>query len=68
MASSKKGISSHQLHRTLEITYKSASFLTHRIREAMKELNIEKLLSAYIKEISISFYFASFSFFDISYK
>lgn len=37
MASSKKGISSHQLHRTLGITYKSAWFLAHRIREAMSE-------------------------------
>ena len=36
LASSKKGISSHQLHRTLQITYKSAWFLSHRIREAMK--------------------------------
>jgi hypothetical protein len=36
MASSKKGISAHQLHRTLNITYKSAWFLCHRIREAMR--------------------------------
>jgi transposase-like protein len=36
MAASKKGISSHQLHRMLDITYKSAWFMTHRIREAMK--------------------------------
>jgi transposase-like protein len=35
MASSKKGISAHQLHRMLGITYKSAWFLAHRIREAM---------------------------------
>lgn len=35
MASSKKGMSAHQLHRTLEITYKSAWFLAHRIRLAM---------------------------------
>jgi transposase-like protein len=35
MTSSKKGISAHQLHRILEITYKSAWFLAHRIREAM---------------------------------
>lgn len=35
MASSKKGISSHQLHRNLGITYKSAWFLAMRIREAM---------------------------------
>jgi transposase-like protein len=37
MASSKKGISAHQLHRTLGITYKSAWFLAHRIREAMND-------------------------------
>jgi transposase-like protein len=36
MTSSKKGISAHQVHRTLEITYKSAWFLCHRIREAMR--------------------------------
>jgi transposase-like protein len=36
MVSSKKGVSSHQLHRTLEITYKSAWFLSDRIREAMR--------------------------------
>ena len=36
MVSSKKGISAHQLHRVLEITYKSAWFLSHRIREAMR--------------------------------
>src|SRR5580658_7735488 len=33
---SKKGCSSHQLHRILGITYKSAWFLSHRIREAMR--------------------------------
>jgi ISXO2-like transposase domain len=37
MCASKKGISAHQLHRTLEITYKSASFMAHRIRETMKD-------------------------------
>lgn len=36
MTSSKKGISAHQLHRVLEITYKAAWFLAHRIREAMR--------------------------------
>jgi transposase-like protein len=39
MASSKKGVSAHQLHRTLGITYKSAWFLGHRIREAMTDTN-----------------------------
>lgn len=37
MTSSKMGVSAHQLHRRLEITYKSAWFLAHRIREAMRE-------------------------------
>jgi transposase-like protein len=35
MASSKKGFSAHQLHRTLGVTYKTAWFMAHRIREAM---------------------------------
>lgn len=35
MAASKKGMSAHQLHRMLGITYKSAWFMAHRIREAM---------------------------------
>lgn len=35
MSASKTGISAHQLHRMLEITYKSAWFMCHRIREAM---------------------------------
>jgi transposase-like protein len=35
MASSKKGMSAHQLHRMLGVTYKTAWFLAHRIREAM---------------------------------
>jgi len=36
MTASKKGISSHQLHRTLGVTYKTAWFMEHRIREAMR--------------------------------
>lgn len=36
MCSSKKAMSSHQIHRMLGVTYKSAWFMTHRIREAMK--------------------------------
>jgi hypothetical protein len=36
MCSSKKGVSAHQLHRTLDIGYRAAGFLAHRIREAMR--------------------------------
>ena len=36
LCSSKKGISSHQLHRVLEIKYESAWFMSHRLREAMR--------------------------------
>jgi hypothetical protein len=35
MASSKKGMSAHQLHRLLGVTYKTAWFMEHRIRAAM---------------------------------
>jgi transposase-like protein len=37
LSASKKGMSSHQLHRMLGVTYKTAWFMTHRIREAMRE-------------------------------
>jgi transposase-like protein len=37
IASSKKGVSANQLHRTLGVTLKTAWFMGHRIREAMRE-------------------------------
>ena len=37
MCSSKKGVSSNQLHRTLGVTLKTAWFMSHRIREAMRQ-------------------------------
>jgi transposase-like protein len=43
MASSKKGISSNQLHRTLGVTLKTAWFMSHRIREAMRVLGLQPM-------------------------
>ena len=42
MSSSKKGISSNQLHRTLGVTLKTAWFMSHRLREAMTSGTLEK--------------------------
>ena len=39
LCSSKKGMSAHQLHRTLGVTYKTAWFMAHRIRKGMKPAN-----------------------------
>ncbi len=36
LCSSKKSISSHQLHRILQVTYEAAWFASHRLREAMR--------------------------------
>jgi transposase-like protein len=46
MTSSKKGISAHQLHRVLGVTYKTAWFLAHRIREAMRSGDLAPFGSA----------------------
>ena len=43
MLESKKGVSANQLKRSLEVSYKTAWYLCHRIRKAMSELNAEKL-------------------------
>jgi transposase-like protein len=40
LCASKKGMSAHQLHRMLGVTYKSAWFMAHRIRYAMAQLNL----------------------------
>jgi transposase-like protein len=37
LCSSKKGMSAHQLHRTIGVTYKTAWFMAHRLREAMND-------------------------------
>ncbi len=36
LTSSKKGVSAHQVHRSLDISYKSSWFMMHRLREAMR--------------------------------
>jgi len=38
MNSAKNGVSAHEIHRTLGVTYKTAWFMMHRLREAMKDL------------------------------
>jgi transposase-like protein len=49
MCSSKKGISAHQLHRTLGVTYKTAWFMAHRIRYAMTQEPMNGLLSGTVE-------------------
>src|SRR4030042_925246 len=49
MCASKKGISAHQLHRTLDVTYKSAWFMAHRVREAMREKGKLGLLTGIVE-------------------
>ena len=43
LAASKKGFSAHQLHRMLCVNYKTAWFMMHRLREAMRVLHIEPM-------------------------
>lgn len=49
LCSSKKGMSAHQLHRMLGITYKSAWFMAHRIRYAMEQPAFAELLSGTVE-------------------
>jgi len=39
LCSSKKGMSAHQIHRTLDVTYKTAWFMCMRLREAMRDIS-----------------------------
>jgi len=49
MCRSKKGISAHQLHRQLDITYKSAWFMAHRVRYVMNQGPYETKLKGTIE-------------------
>lgn len=55
MCSSKKGVSAHQLHRTLGITYKSAWFMGHRIRYAMTQTPLANLLGGVVEVDEFAF-------------
>jgi transposase-like protein len=41
--SGKNGASAHEIHRTLKVTYKTAWFMMHRLREAMTDLGVEPM-------------------------
>lgn len=43
MCASKKGMSAHQMHRMLGVTYKTAWFMAHRIREAMTDDDMPRI-------------------------
>src|SRR5262249_23584979 len=43
MTASKKGVSAHQMHRMLGVSYKSTWFMMHRLREAMRSGGLEPL-------------------------
>jgi len=49
MCSSKKGISAHQLHRTLGVTYKTAWFMAHRVRLAMTQEPLAELINGEVE-------------------
>lgn len=49
MCASKKGISAHQLHRMLGVTYKSAWFMAHRIRYALTQEPLLALMAGTVE-------------------
>jgi transposase-like protein len=49
LASSKKGMSAHQLHRNLDISYKAAWFMAHRLRYAMQQGPMTALMSGTVE-------------------
>jgi transposase-like protein len=49
LCSSKKGVSAHQIHRTLGVMYKTAWFMMHRIRHAMAEEPLASQLSGIVE-------------------
>jgi transposase-like protein len=43
LTASKKGVSAHQIHRSLDVSYKSAWFMMHRLREALRTRGLAPL-------------------------
>jgi len=43
LTASKKGVSAHQIHRSLDVSYKTAWFMMHRLREAMRTGGLDPL-------------------------
>jgi transposase-like protein len=53
MVASKKGMSAHQLHRMLGVTYKTAWFMAHRIREALVDSPFAAMLGGENKVVEV---------------
>src|SRR5437868_3251685 len=49
IGSSKKGMSAHQIHRNLGISYKAAWFMMHRLRYAMKQEPLSDLMKGTVE-------------------
>jgi hypothetical protein len=49
LSSSKKGMSAHQLHRNLGISYKAAWFMAHRLRYAMASGPLAELMQGVVE-------------------
>ncbi len=49
LCSSKKGMSAHQLHRMLKVTYRSAWFMAHRIRYTMTQEPLSSKLDGIVE-------------------
>jgi transposase-like protein len=62
LCASKKGMSAHQLHRMLGVTYKTAWFIFHRVREAMRDPAFQsrlrgeaELISSVLSQAEVAF-------------
>ena len=67
-ASSKKGFSAHQLMRTVNLSYRSASFMAHRIREAMDGADQGPPLGGENKIVEVDETFFGVAERDVSWK